>query len=396
MRGGARERPRLVLPRFPPPGREVKASGGWGGGGWGAQPPPPRPGAQRSSLLPTARLERRRRQQASLKEKEMIVSLACPRGRPQPGPWSQPRCLPRTPRPSPDTRSWPSASAPCALTGPWGPPCRARPGAPAAPAHPSSPPGLIPGPLPAAPPRTHSSPPAACKASERSPSRDGAPTKMPGAPGYPGEKLCRLAVGVGPGAPLLGPTVATSFWLFPVGKLSQACFGGRRGRGHSNFTDFGTVPVSSPRVSPPWLPDRAPHPRLRRVPRRERGGGGREKKPRPPLPIPRRGAPWTGGSRLGGSSGRRGLIIDWVTGVAEAREGFGRCAPPGRRRLVGLRWRPGDAGSLTPVVRARVGWDSRGRPSSGGGGGAPARAWEARAAAHRCAAGSIASPWASS
>lgn len=61
-------------------------------GGGGAQPPP-RPGAQRSSLLPTARLERRRRQQASLKEKEMIVSLACPRGRPQP----RPRCLPRTP-----------------------------------------------------------------------------------------------------------------------------------------------------------------------------------------------------------------------------------------------------------------------------------------------------------
>lgn len=36
MRGGARERPRPVLPRFPPPGREVKASGGGGvEGGWG-------------------------------------------------------------------------------------------------------------------------------------------------------------------------------------------------------------------------------------------------------------------------------------------------------------------------------------------------------------------------
>lgn len=57
------------------PGVEVSRGGG------GAQPPP-RPGAQRSSLLPTARLERRRRQQASLKEKEMIVSLALPAGAP--------------------------------------------------------------------------------------------------------------------------------------------------------------------------------------------------------------------------------------------------------------------------------------------------------------------------
>lgn len=158
MRGGAQERPRSVLPRFPPPGREVKAWGGGGGGG--AQPPPPRPGAQRSSLLPTARLERRRRQQASLKEKEMIVSLACPRRRPQPGSW--PGRLPRAPRPSPDTRSWPSVSAPSALAKARGPPCGARPGAPTAPAHPSSPPGLNPGLLPAAPPGPHSSPPAAC------------------------------------------------------------------------------------------------------------------------------------------------------------------------------------------------------------------------------------------
>lgn len=32
MRGGAQERPRSVLPRFPPPGREVKAWGGVEGG----------------------------------------------------------------------------------------------------------------------------------------------------------------------------------------------------------------------------------------------------------------------------------------------------------------------------------------------------------------------------
>lgn len=212
------------------------------------------------------------------------MSLACPRGRPQPGPWSQPRRLPRTPRPSPDTRSRPSASAPCALTGAWGPPSRARPGAPAAPAHPSSPPGLIPGPLPAAPPRTHSSPPAACKASERSPSRDGAPPKMPGAPGHPGERLCRR-----PWVWALGLLSWDPPWLppsvFPPRQTFSGLFRGSAWEGalQLSFPDFGTIPVSSPRVSPPWVPDRAPHPRHRRVPRRERG---REKKPGLPCPSP--------------------------------------------------------------------------------------------------------------
>lgn len=59
----------------------------------------------------------------------------------------------------------------------------------------------------------------------------------------------------------------------PRHKLSQACFGGKRGRGHLqvSFTDFGTITVSAPRVSPPWAPGRAPHPQRRRLPKRERG-----------------------------------------------------------------------------------------------------------------------------
>lgn len=137
------------------------------------------------------------------------MSLACPRRRPQPGSW--PGRLPRAPRPSPDTRSWPLVSAPSALAGARGPPCGARPGAPTAPAHPSSPPGLNPGPLPAAPPGPHSSLPAACKAPERYPTWDGTPTKMPGPRGVPWREDVLADMGVGPGAPLLGPTVATSF-----------------------------------------------------------------------------------------------------------------------------------------------------------------------------------------
>lgn len=48
------------------------------------------PGPQRSSLLPAARLERRRRQQASLKEKEMIVSPFSLAGRRAPAPGPEP------------------------------------------------------------------------------------------------------------------------------------------------------------------------------------------------------------------------------------------------------------------------------------------------------------------
>lgn len=128
------------------------------------------------------------------------------------------------------------------------------------------------------------------------------------------------------------------------------------------------------------------------------GGTGAAEETRDPLPNPHPCEPRTGGrlsrARFGGSSGRRGLIIDWMIGVAEAPGGPGRGAQR-RRWLARLRWRQGDEDSLTLVVRAPVGWNSLGRPS-GGGGGAATRAGAARAAAHRCAAGSIASPWASS
>lgn len=83
-----------------------------------------------------------------------------------------------------------------------------------------------------------------------------------------------------------------------------------------------------------------------------------------------------------------------MIGVAEAPGG------PGRRSAGRRSW-PGGVGGratrahLRAAARARVGRSSCGRPP-GGGGGAGAGAGAARAAAHRCAAGSIASPWASS
>lgn len=188
-------------------------------GGGGAQPPP-RPGAQRSSLLPTARLERRRRQQASLKEKEMIVSLACPRGRPQP----RPRCLPRTPAQVLAPRAGPQPPPRALTQGRGARPAEPVRGSPQHPPIPPSPPGLIPGPLPTAPPGPHSSPPAACKASECSPARDGAPSKIPGPRGAP-ERGGRATKGVGPGALLLGHTMTTSLF-FPLRQTFSGVFRG--------------------------------------------------------------------------------------------------------------------------------------------------------------------------
>lgn len=205
--------------------------------------------------------------------------------------------LARTPAQGPPPKSRHQELAlrlcPSALVWAQGPPCGARPGAPTAPAHPSSPPGLNLGPLPAAPPGPHSSLPAVCKAPERSPTPDGTPTKMPGPRGALGRR-CVGCRGCGPWGS--SPGTHRGYLLpspYPRHKLSQACFGGKRERGHLqvSFTDFGTITVSAPRISPPWALGRAPHPRRRRLPRRERG---REKKLRLPCPSPVRVLPGPG------------------------------------------------------------------------------------------------------
>lgn len=224
----------------------------------------------------------------------MIVSLACPQRRPQPGSWPQPGRLPRAPCPSPDTRSWPSVSARALLLGRGVRPAEPVPGRPQPPPiplpHPASTRGRSRLPLPA---RTPLYPP--CAKPQRAPQLGMVPLQRCQGPGG---ALGRCAGCRGCGPRGSSPGTHRGYLLpspppAPRHKLSQACFGGKRGRGHLqvSFTDFGTVTVSAPRVSPPWALGRAPHPRRRRLPRRERG---RDKKLGLPCPSPARVLPGPG------------------------------------------------------------------------------------------------------
>ncbi|XP_077836035.1 uncharacterized protein LOC144337087 [Macaca mulatta] len=250
---GRRRRGRGGAAALPPPAPSPDEAGGHGIRG-DAQPPP-RPGARRSSLLPAARLERRRRQQASLKEKEMIVSLARSRGRRAPTPRPQARLGP-PPRQQKGCR--PSASAPCAHAGARRQPRRARPGAPVTP-HPYSHPAFVPGHPPVAPPGPHSSPPADSGAP--SAGRGWRPPGMPEPTGGPPPGRRRARAGAGGGSPQTprhpapppGPAAATSPNFFSPDKLSWARPGGRCGRGFLQVSspDFGMIRVSPPSPSPP-------------------------------------------------------------------------------------------------------------------------------------------------
>lgn len=282
MRGGARERPRPVLPRFPPPGREVKASGGGGGGAAAAAAA--RGSAVQSSAHGAAGAAASATGKLKGKGDDRVTRL------PAEAPPAWVLALAGTPAqgPPPKSRHPELALRLC--------PERSRRGAGSAlrslsrGAH-SPRPSLFPTPAqPRAAPRCPSRPALLSTHRVQSPralhNSGWYPFKDARAPGVPWGEDMRAAVGVGPGVPLLGPTVAISFRPpTPRHKLSQACFGGKRGRGHLqvSFTDFGTITVSAPGVSPPWAPGRAPHPRRRRFPRRERG---REKKLRLPYPSP--------------------------------------------------------------------------------------------------------------
>lgn len=283
MRGGAQERPRSVLPRFPPPGREVKA---WGGGGWrggAAAAAAARGSAVQSSAHGAAGAAASATGKLKGKGDDRVTRLPAE----APPAW----VLARTPAQGPPPKSRHPELA-LRLR-----PERSRKGAGSAlrsasrGAH-SPRPSLFP---------TRSQPRAApgCPSrptllSTRRVQPQSAPlvgmvplSKMPGPRGCPGEKMCGLTWVWALGLPSwdlqwLPPSVPPPH---PRHKLSQACFGGKHGRGHLqvSFTDFGTITVSAPRVSPPWATGRAPHPLRRRLPRRERG---REKKLGFPCPSP--------------------------------------------------------------------------------------------------------------
>lgn len=138
------------------------------------------------------------------------MSLACPQRRPQPGSWPWPGRLPRAPRPSPDTRSWPSVSARALLFGRRVLPVEPVPGRPQPPPIPLPHPGSTSGrsrlPLPA---RTPLYPP--CAKPQSALQLRMVPLQRCQGPGVPWGEDVWAAEGVGPGARLLGLTVATSF-----------------------------------------------------------------------------------------------------------------------------------------------------------------------------------------
>lgn len=231
MGGGARERPRLVLPRPPPPGRGSRHRGGRSAAA----------AARGSAVQSSARGAAGAAASATgkLKGKGDDRVTRPPAGAPRPR--SRPRaCLGPPPRPGRGCR--PSAPALCAHAGARRRPGPARPGALATLARPSSPPSLAPWPPPAAPPVPHSSPPAASKA----------PSSLPGpGPAPPGDARARgrapapsrEEAGAGrsgwgllpdPAPPGLlprdPPQPLPPIFFFP-GKLSRARPGGRRGRG---------------------------------------------------------------------------------------------------------------------------------------------------------------------
>lgn len=156
MRGGAQERPRPVLPRFPPPGREVKASGGWRGGAAAAAAA--RGSAVQSSAHGAAGAAASATGKLKGKGDDRVTRL--------PAEAPPARVLARTPAQGPPPKSRQPELA-LRLR-----PERSRKGAGSAlrsasrgahsPRPSLFPSQLNPRPLPAAPPDPHSSPPAAC------------------------------------------------------------------------------------------------------------------------------------------------------------------------------------------------------------------------------------------
>ncbi|XP_053528193.1 translation initiation factor IF-2-like [Artibeus jamaicensis] len=249
----------------------------------GVAPPPPRPGARRSGLLPAARLERRRRQQASLKEKEMIVSPAA-RGDAAP------------PRPARGLSGTPSQSG-------KGPPGRPRSSAPAA--------GLCD--RRAQSPRLRLGPgprPWACPGRRRG----RAPRREEAAAGW--SEWGRLS---GPAPPGSSPGARRRHFppFFFPGKLSRARPGGRSGRGACKFalqTGKIAVPTAPPTPGAHGSEDGT--------------GAGKGTGAPPPRGAPEWGAAAPSARPAGGAE-RKELIIDWAIGDARAPSG------PGRRALRG-------------------------------------------------------------